>query len=95
MKNSRYGGGVRSTPTVFVLILLCIATAFLIQWNATRTPEYRCSTQQVVVEDGDTLDQIVLDNCHGERSEIVYLLVRMYGAIIQVGQVIHLPIQSG
>jgi len=48
-----------------------------------------------VVEDGDTLDQIVLDNCHGERSEIVYLLVRMYGAIIQVGQVIHLPIQSG
>ena len=58
-------------------------------------PSYECRVSHVVVEEGDTLDGIAREYCEGDVDDVVHLLAKMYGVIIHVGSLIHLPIPQG
>ncbi len=93
--NDQRKGSLLPTLLALLVVGLFLLPVILTLTNKSHQPQYGCVTTQVVAEDGDTLDGIVLDNCYGDKALVLNLLVRMYGTLIQVGQVIHLPVPSG
>ena len=83
---------VRRGVFAFLLTLVLLFAAVPI---LTSKPVYECGVRSVLVQHGDTLDGIVREHCHGDTNEVVHLLARMYGTLIQVGDTIHLPVKSG
>lgn len=72
------------------LTVLAVVGAYLIGAYALGEGSYTCRVSGVTVQYGDTLWQIVRDNCEGDLERATDDLSDKYGRIIQHGQRVEL-----
>lgn len=81
---------------VTALIVVFFTALILIIWNDFygRMTQYACDTSPIVVQEGDTIYDLVMAHCVGALEVAVDDNVETYGTNLQIGQVIYLPISN-
>jgi len=82
-----------------VLITIAITLASLFSFSFLREQnridnEFFCDGAPITVGEGDTLFWIAKENCVGNFMNVVDKLVNTYGASLNVGDIIYLPVHN-
>jgi hypothetical protein len=75
---------------IFIGIAIAVATMFYIQTQKA-IDAYICDSRSIIVRQGDTMFDLVTQNCSGNLGEALDDAVDIYGTNLAVGQQIFLP----
>jgi hypothetical protein len=79
--------------TIAITLSSLFAFSFLREQNRIDN-EFFCDGAPIVVENGDTLFWIARENCIGNFMNVVDKLVNAYGASLNVGDTVYLPVHN-
>lgn len=75
---------------IFIGIALAVATMFYIQTQRA-IDAYICDSRSIIVRQGDTMFDLVTQNCDGNLSRALDDAVDRYGTNLAIGQQVFLP----